>query len=121
MKRYKNTDVLRAEWEKRRAMAEFPANTDAYYEGKMDAYSAVLADLAKAPEVDEETIYRKVKRKYLKEDIATVLEDSFDIDEPTEEMLWEIADAAENGMEWNLPAYNVIYEAIENYLAEHGY
>ena len=119
MKTYKNTDVLAEKWHKNLTMAEFKAHDNPLFEGQAMTLAGVLSDLENAPTVDEETIYRRVKRRYLKEDIKMLLSDEFGVDDPSEDMLRELADNSENAMEWGLPARDVIYNVIEHYLDEH--
>lgn len=124
MKKYKNTEFLAEEWRKRlktiKGLGAYSDREAGYADGEAMAYAAVLDDLEHVPEVDEETIYRRVKRRYLKEDIEAVLADDFDIEEPSYDMLCELADMAENAMEWNLAPRNVIHDTIQYYLDTHG-
>lgn len=124
MKKYKNTEFLAEEWRERlktiKGLCAYSDREAGCADGEAMAYAAVLDDLEHAPEVDEETIYRRVKRRYLKEDIEAVLADDFDIEEPSYDMLCELADMAENAMEWNLAPRNVIHDTIQYYLDTHG-
>ena len=76
MKKYKNTEFLAEEWRERlkiiKGLCAYSDREAGCADGEAMAYAAVLDDLEHAPEVDEETIYRRVKRRYLKEDIEAL-------------------------------------------------
>lgn len=127
MTKYRNTSLLLKKYiddEQNCRELAHSSDTDPtmrqYYEGKSQVLENVIKDLQNAPFADEETIYRRVKRRYLKEDIKTVLADDFEMDEVSYDMLCELADMAENAMEWNLAPRNVIHDTIQYYLDTHG-